>query len=537
MISKMRNISFSLWKFSIVCFLLSLPLPSPALAADPDEYEEDDSFYQAKPILVEGEVQSHNFHQDGNEDWVFFEGEAGKKYKILRTQNVDVEMCDSNYGCLPVSSRNELDGTLSFTYNCSSNGDYFVKVTNKSGMFNDGMMYDIWVNPVNAPNPDARIGGLVYQAGTLPNIPIGNVSLQIKGTDYSGSFIRVGYYVTPRVFPVGTYTVTAKADGYKQVTKQVSVSVAGKSLRCDIPLELESSQPLIKTFYRDGDGDGFGTNSPPTKIRCIYCGPEGYVENSDDCNDNDKAMNTCGNGSSTTSSSSTSSSTSTSTTNSTVPTTVTTTSTSTTVPTTTTTSTSTTVPPTTSTTIVPTTTTSSTINCSADYQYDDCSDNYDEQYDQYDCADDDHDKYEYYRSADYQHYGCSDNHDEQYHQYDCSDYDHVKYEYDCSDDGNDHFDKHNSSDYHDHQYDCSADDQHDGCSDNYDEQYHHHDCSDHDKYEYYCSADHDEQYHQYDYFDDGSDHFDKHNGSDYHDHQHDGCSDNYDKQYHQYDYS
>jgi len=51
-----------------------------------DEYEPDDSRAQARRIGV-GETQTHNRHRGGDQDWVYFEAQAGTTY-IIETSNL-----------------------------------------------------------------------------------------------------------------------------------------------------------------------------------------------------------------------------------------------------------------------------------------------------------------------------------------------------------------------------------------------------------------------------------------------------------------
>ena len=47
-----------------------------------DDYEPDDDIDQAKPIAIDGTIQTHTFHVGGDEDWVWFDAVAGATYTI-----------------------------------------------------------------------------------------------------------------------------------------------------------------------------------------------------------------------------------------------------------------------------------------------------------------------------------------------------------------------------------------------------------------------------------------------------------------------
>jgi hypothetical protein len=61
------------------------PRPSPVSGADP--YEPDDSISEAKPITRDGTPQSHNFHVQGDHDYVSFVAEEGISH-IIETMNL-----------------------------------------------------------------------------------------------------------------------------------------------------------------------------------------------------------------------------------------------------------------------------------------------------------------------------------------------------------------------------------------------------------------------------------------------------------------
>jgi hypothetical protein len=59
--------------------------PSPVAGVDP--YEPDDSIAEAKPITGDGTPQDHNFHLEGDHDYVSFAAEEGISY-IIETMNL-----------------------------------------------------------------------------------------------------------------------------------------------------------------------------------------------------------------------------------------------------------------------------------------------------------------------------------------------------------------------------------------------------------------------------------------------------------------
>jgi hypothetical protein len=360
MINKLKHKCLDLWRVFIVCMLIPAALPSAVSAIDADDYEDDNSFYQAKLIFVDGDEEKHTLHDANDEDWMFFEGTPGKDYDISLTNLGDtciptIEVYVTNQINLPVMPMTSGNiSTYSPTY--PADGYCYVKVKAIGGSCN-GNEYKLKVKSATGPDPDARIAGLVYLKESSPRIPISsNVCIQIKdsngepmGGDDNGCYYTLdrfgffGFYISDRMFETDkTYTVTAQANGYKSYPPSpVTIEKSGQTLVYPIALELNSSRNPKKSFYRDDDGDGFGTNSPiPTEIICIDCTmPAGYVENAEDCDDNNREVTISCRGTTTTTD---------------TPTTTTTTSDP---PATTTTSTGEPTTTTTSTTAVPTTTT------------------------------------------------------------------------------------------------------------------------------------------------------------------------------------
>jgi len=64
------------------------PLSDGVVVPLADDYEDDDSYSQANPILVNGTEQHHNFHKLNDEDWVSFEVQAGVVYTITTSNLV-----------------------------------------------------------------------------------------------------------------------------------------------------------------------------------------------------------------------------------------------------------------------------------------------------------------------------------------------------------------------------------------------------------------------------------------------------------------
>ena len=89
-----------------------------------DEYEDDDSITQAKPILV-GDVQHHMFDSSSDEDWLYFEASAGRKYIIEIIDSdvtVSISIYDANENIL-ATFKDKLE------WICEKDGIYYIKLS------------------------------------------------------------------------------------------------------------------------------------------------------------------------------------------------------------------------------------------------------------------------------------------------------------------------------------------------------------------------------------------------------------------------
>jgi hypothetical protein len=66
------------------------PTPVPEEPAVADEWEPDDTPGEASPMEIGG-VQAHNLHLAGDQDWLYFEAEAGTSY-VVETSNLGREI-------------------------------------------------------------------------------------------------------------------------------------------------------------------------------------------------------------------------------------------------------------------------------------------------------------------------------------------------------------------------------------------------------------------------------------------------------------
>jgi hypothetical protein len=196
----------------------------------PDIYEVDDTFSQANVIGLNGTIpQHHNFHDDGDQDWVKFYGIAGQVYEIKISGVGDdtdpaIELYASDGTTLlegPRSNGFEGDDEL-MIWTCGGNGIYFARIFYKNpGGFgkNAGYALEIY-RPVQ---PGAGwIKGYARDAST--NQAIIDVTIVTSGGGSAISLPPLGSYVMSHNAGL-SWTVTAQKTGAYHALSHSGVAV------------------------------------------------------------------------------------------------------------------------------------------------------------------------------------------------------------------------------------------------------------------------------------------------------------------------
>ena len=113
------------------------PTATPTTTATPnpnqDAFELDDACAQAKTINTDASLQNHNFHDEGDTDWIRFTAQANKTY-IIQVENVGTDSDAIVYlhdTCAtdPASADNNAFGTtVTIEWDSTKNGDYFIQI-------------------------------------------------------------------------------------------------------------------------------------------------------------------------------------------------------------------------------------------------------------------------------------------------------------------------------------------------------------------------------------------------------------------------
>jgi hypothetical protein len=120
-------------------------------SAGGDAYEVDDTCAAAKAITFDGTPQTHNFHDEGDEDWVQFQAEADKTYTIQVANtgaNVDAVIMLYNQCTQPplASEHNAFGPTVKMQWDAPAAATYYLRlIQNDPSKFGAGTSYDLSV--------------------------------------------------------------------------------------------------------------------------------------------------------------------------------------------------------------------------------------------------------------------------------------------------------------------------------------------------------------------------------------------------------
>ncbi|MBF0565020.1 MAG: carboxypeptidase regulatory-like domain-containing protein [Nitrospirae bacterium] len=204
----------------------------------PDAYEPDDSYGKASSITLNDSMpQKHNFHRQGDEDWIKFYGLQGEIYTFKVT--------NAGQKCDAVIELYDRDGVTlikridDYKYGHDemleklilNDGVYYVRITNySSNDYGSGTEYDLYAYRPIAPDLIATITGFITDSVTGAAISGAIVKADNKDTHIS---LTNGVYLMAE--PQGSYTLTFTADGYETHTQTVNVP-SGEEVRVDVKL-------------------------------------------------------------------------------------------------------------------------------------------------------------------------------------------------------------------------------------------------------------------------------------------------------------
>lgn len=223
------------------CLIALIALRAPVFSgAKPDGYEPDDSTAQARvvfPYLGEAKRQRHNFHDEGDQDWVEFCGLAGETYEIVGTNlgarsDLGLELYESDGKKLLMAEYwADENREVTLSWQCGRSGTYFVKCSqNDPAVFGKNTQYDLSVWVPIGPNGSGTMTGFIRDA--VLKKPVKGLGIATSGKAAHIYNPDKGDYLLSDT--AGIYSITLTARGYK--------TFGGK-------IEIVDSETTYKDFY------------------------------------------------------------------------------------------------------------------------------------------------------------------------------------------------------------------------------------------------------------------------------------------------
>ncbi|MGA1869868.1 MAG: 6-bladed beta-propeller [bacterium] len=224
---------------------LSVPKETHVFRMDgPDIYEDDDIFSNSSVIILnDQEAQAHNFHDTGDKDWVQFYGISEVIYTIKISNagtycDAVIELYNENGTIMLAFSDDRSVGEDELLdWKCEQDGVYYVRIKNSDpSLFGEGTEYNLVLY-----HPIGELWGTITGnvRDTNTGGPIEGVLIQTDGKAAAISLPNGAYFM---VHPVGTFTVTAKASGYRWLTYAVLIN-EGEIIARNFDLTEDVSRP------------------------------------------------------------------------------------------------------------------------------------------------------------------------------------------------------------------------------------------------------------------------------------------------------
>jgi hypothetical protein len=271
-----------------------------------DEYEVDDTCATARVIATDGTVQTHNFHDEGDDDWVRFETQANKSY-VITVGNVGarvnaVVMLHNQCDAAPLASEGNAFGpTVQLEWNCTVAGWYYLRVLQSDpAVYGEGTNYDLSVAvDVQPPSPPTTLWAtpadrsLIVQWQRSQGSDVAGYRVRWgsnSGGPYGGSALVDGadntyYQITGLTNGQPTYVLihTFDLSGNLSVPSQEVGAIPAPSLDATVPsvtINMPTASPVYTTTLSSqtigGNCTDSGNNLSRVLVRNLTNGSEGW---------------------------------------------------------------------------------------------------------------------------------------------------------------------------------------------------------------------------------------------------------------------
>ncbi|MBI1293770.1 hypothetical protein GC175_02280 [bacterium] len=235
--------------------------PTPSNTPDPlaDIYEVNNTCAQARSIPLDT-VQQHNFHVEGDVDWIKFNAQAGQTY-IIQIENVGSQadavifLYDSCVAAPATANNNAFGSTVTIEWDSNINGEYFMELRQfDPARFGPEANYRISVRrdqtPPSAPtNPrciainDTTIG-VQWKRSPERDVRQYRVSYSNESNTFSGNDDVLGgdttYYELGALTPGQEYELKVQALDFSNNTSAFSGEV-----QCRALTPADTTKPVI----------------------------------------------------------------------------------------------------------------------------------------------------------------------------------------------------------------------------------------------------------------------------------------------------
>lgn len=248
----------------------------------PDQYEPDNSFSQAKPILPNGAAQRHTFDPVGDQDWKRFQATAGRTYtattfNLLLDTDTTLRLYEPD-GVTVVVSNDDYQGSpeplaSQIVWTAPADGQYYLRIRDFYGR-GDCLGYDInliddmtpvagfgpWVpmllkrySPPPTPTASATSTATATATPTATDTPTATPSPTVTDTPTATPSATVTDTPTATPSPTVTNTATAPAPTATSIAVPGLDAPNGLAVNPDLARVYVASRNSDSLFVLDGE--------------------------------------------------------------------------------------------------------------------------------------------------------------------------------------------------------------------------------------------------------------------------------------------